>query len=57
MASRADYTSSTGDRGACRVCGRDFLLTKAGRVRRHGARTDTWPPVPCDGGGQPPKED
>lgn len=53
--SSADPATATGDRGVCPVCGRDFLLTKAGMVRHHGAKDDSWPPRRCDGAGQPPK--
>lgn len=55
MATAADYTSSTANRGQCQVCDRWILITVKGKVRHHGAKDDSWPPRRCDGAGQPPK--
>jgi hypothetical protein len=41
------------DRGTCRVCGRQFTLTKRGVVRHH---QKTFPPERCPGAGQEPQE-
>ncbi len=43
----------------CPVCDRYTALTKAGTIRQHGSADEdkkTWPPRPCAGVGQPPKE-
>jgi hypothetical protein len=38
-------------------CGRHIALTKLGKIRQHGsADKKAWPPRPCAGVGQPPKE-
>ncbi len=51
-----DMSLSRFGRGLCPVCGRDIALTKAGKVRTHGAKSEAWPPVNCDGSSQDPKE-
>lgn len=43
------------DQGTCRVCDRQFTLTKSGDVRHHG-KPKTFPPERCPGAGQEPKE-
>jgi hypothetical protein len=48
-------TSSTCDHNP--ECDRHTALTKLGKVRQHGsADKKAWPPVPCAGVGQQPKE-
>jgi hypothetical protein len=49
-----DYTSSTAERGQCRVCDGWYLITAKGRVRHHGAKDGSWPPRRCDGAGDWP---
>lgn len=50
-----DYTSSTAERGQCRVCDGWYLITAKGKVRHHGAKDGSWPPRRCDGAGDWPK--
>lgn len=51
-------TSTPNGHGACRVCGRTFVLTKTGLVRRHWARDGMGKGLPfsnpCDGSGETP---
>lgn len=52
----ADMTVSRFGRGACPTCDRGIALTRDGKVRTHGAKDKSWPPVNCAGSGQNPKE-
>lgn len=41
--------------GTCPVCTRSITLTRAGKIRQHGARTAEWPRRRnCDGWGKDP---
>lgn len=53
----ADLTSSTAERGQCRVCDGWYLITARGKVRHHGAKDGSFPPNRCPGAGQFPKSD
>ncbi len=53
----AALTASRFGHGTCPVCDRHTALTKNGTIRQHGsADKRAWPPRPCVGVGQPPKE-
>jgi hypothetical protein len=49
-------TISPYGRGTCPVRDRDIFLTKAGKVRHHGAKNNSWPPRNRAGWGLEPKE-
>jgi len=55
---RSDMTISRFGRGECPVCGREFNLTKKGKVRAHvDLSTTAWRGhMWCDGIGQDPRE-
>jgi hypothetical protein len=39
----------------CSVCGRNMRLCQDGTIGPHGAKIPgRWPPLSCDGWGQPP---